>query len=98
MWGNRVRKDDREVRRQYIDHLRHVAEFENFKRRNAKERMELIQTAGKDVITDLLDVLDADQLADAGLGARLAAGDRPEELGLGHTREARSEGRGSDEV
>jgi molecular chaperone GrpE len=39
-------------------YLRKVAEFENFKRRNAKERLELIQTAGKDVISELLDVLD----------------------------------------
>lgn len=39
-------------------HLRQVAEFDNFRRRNAKERIELIQTAGKEVITDLLDVLD----------------------------------------
>jgi len=39
-------------------YLRKVAEFENFKRRNAKERLELIQTAGKDVIIDLLEVLD----------------------------------------
>ncbi len=39
-------------------HLRLVAEFDNFKRRNAKERIELIQTAGKDVISSLLDVLD----------------------------------------
>ena len=39
-------------------YLRKVAEFENFKRRNAKERLELIQTAGRDVITDMLDVLD----------------------------------------
>lgn len=39
-------------------HLRLVAEFDNFKRRNAKERIELIQTAGRDVITSLLDVLD----------------------------------------
>ena len=38
--------------------VRKVAEFENYKRRNAKERMELIQTAGREVITDLLDVLD----------------------------------------
>ena len=38
--------------------VRKVAEFENFKRRNAKERVELIQTAGKEIITDLLDVLD----------------------------------------
>ncbi len=35
-----------------------VAEFENYKRRTAKERIELMQTAGRDVITDLLDVLD----------------------------------------
>lgn len=39
-------------------YLRKVAEFENFKRRNAKERLELIQTAGRDVISDMLDVLD----------------------------------------
>jgi molecular chaperone GrpE len=39
-------------------YVRLVAEFDNFKRRNAKERIELIQTAGKEVITSLLDVLD----------------------------------------
>ncbi len=38
--------------------IRKVAEFDNFKRRSAKERVDLIQTAGKDVITDMLDVLD----------------------------------------
>jgi len=38
--------------------VRKVAEFDNFKRRNAKEREEMRQTAGKEVITDLLDVLD----------------------------------------
>jgi molecular chaperone GrpE len=38
--------------------LRLMAEFDNYKRRTAKERMELIQTAGKDVIVSLLDVLD----------------------------------------
>lgn len=39
-------------------YLRKVAEFENFKRRIAKERMDLIQTAGREVIIDLLDTLD----------------------------------------
>ena len=39
-------------------YIRLLAEFDNFKRRNAKERIELIQTAGKDVITSLLDVMD----------------------------------------
>src|SRR5215216_2946081 len=43
--------------------LRQVAEFENFKRRNAKERIELIQTAGRDVIVDLLDVIDDSERA-----------------------------------
>ncbi|MBA3675752.1 MAG: nucleotide exchange factor GrpE [Chitinophagaceae bacterium] len=39
-------------------YVRLFAEFDNYKRRNAKERMELIQTAGKEVITSLLDVVD----------------------------------------
>lgn len=39
-------------------YVRKVAEFENFKRRNARERVELMQTAGKEVITDMLNVLD----------------------------------------
>lgn len=44
-------------------YLRQAAEFENYKRRSAKERMELIQTAGKEVITDMLDVLDDSERA-----------------------------------
>lgn len=44
-------------------YLRQLAEFDNFRRRNAKERMELIQTAGRDVITDLLEVLDDSERA-----------------------------------
>lgn len=39
-------------------YLRLVAEFENFRKRNAKERVELIQTAGKEIIQSLLVVLD----------------------------------------
>jgi molecular chaperone GrpE len=39
-------------------HLRLHAEFENFKRRTAKERIELYKTAGEDVLTQLLPVLD----------------------------------------
>lgn len=38
--------------------LRKQAEFDNFRKRSIKERTDLIQTAGKEVITDLLDVLD----------------------------------------
>ena len=39
-------------------YIRLFAEFDNFRRRTAKEKMELVQTAGKDVIISLLDVLD----------------------------------------
>ena len=39
-------------------HLRLLAEFDNFKKRNARERLELISTAGQEVIVDLLPVLD----------------------------------------
>jgi molecular chaperone GrpE len=38
--------------------LRLYAEFDNYKRRTSKERVELLQTAGKDVIVSLLPVLD----------------------------------------
>lgn len=53
-----------ELQEQKDKYLRLVAEFDNFKRRNAKERMELIQTAGKEVITSLLDVLDDSERAE----------------------------------
>ena len=39
-------------------YLRKVAELDNLRRRHGKERIELIQTAGKEVITSLLDALD----------------------------------------
>jgi molecular chaperone GrpE len=39
-------------------YLRLAAEFDNYKRRSSKERLELIQTAGKEVISSLLQVLD----------------------------------------
>src|SRR5215217_2417096 len=48
-------------------YLRQAAEFDNFRRRTAKERIETIQTAGKDVITDMLDVLDDSERAQAQL-------------------------------
>lgn len=39
-------------------YLRLYSEFDNMKRRNAKERVELIQTAGKDILLSLLPVID----------------------------------------
>jgi molecular chaperone GrpE len=51
-------KLEAELAEQKDKYLRLMAEFDNFRRRTAKERLELIQTAGKDVIVSLLDVLD----------------------------------------
>lgn len=39
-------------------YLRLYADFDNFKKRNAKERLDLIQTAAKDTIISMLPVLD----------------------------------------
>lgn len=38
--------------------LRLFAEFENFKRRTSKERMDMFKTAGQEIMTSLLPVLD----------------------------------------
>ena len=53
-----LQKVTAQLEEQKEKYVRLFAEFDNFKRRNAKERMELIQTAGKEVIVSLLDVLD----------------------------------------
>lgn len=50
-----LKLENQELKDKY---LRLVAEFDNFRKRNAKERLELIQTAGKEVIIQLLEVLD----------------------------------------
>lgn len=47
-----------ELQEQKDKYLRLFAEFDNYKRRTSKERIDLIQTAGKDIIVSLLDVLD----------------------------------------
>ncbi len=39
-------------------YVRLYAEFDNYKRRTTKERIELLQTAGKDVIAALIPILD----------------------------------------
>lgn len=49
-------------------YLRLYAEFDNFKRRTSKERLELMQIANKDVITDLLTVLDDFERAQKSIG------------------------------
>jgi molecular chaperone GrpE len=61
---NTIEKLQAAVEEHKDKYLRLFAEFDNFRRRNAKERIELVQTAGKDVITALLDVLDDCDRAD----------------------------------
>jgi len=53
-----IEKLNEELQAQKEKYLRLVAEFDNYKKRNARERLDLINTAGKEVITSLLDVLD----------------------------------------
>lgn len=52
-----------ELEEQKNKYLRLFAEFDNFKKRNAKERLELFKTAGQDVIRELLPILDDFQRA-----------------------------------
>ncbi|HXO74749.1 MAG TPA: nucleotide exchange factor GrpE [Puia sp.] len=47
-----------EVQEQKDKYLRLFAEFDNFRKRSARESLELRQTAGKEVIISLLDVMD----------------------------------------
>src|SRR5580765_3149025 len=47
-----------ELQEQKDKYLRLLAEFDNYKRRSSREMVELSQTAGKEIIVSLLDVLD----------------------------------------
>jgi molecular chaperone GrpE len=51
-------KLEAELQEQKDKYIRLFAEFDNYKRRTAKERMDLFQTAGKDFAIALLDVAD----------------------------------------
>jgi molecular chaperone GrpE len=55
---NELEKLQEELQVQKDKYLRLFAEFDNFRKRSAKESLELRQTAGKEVIISLLDVLD----------------------------------------
>lgn len=56
----KLRGDAAEARDQY---LRLQAEWDNYRRRTAKERLELIDNAGKDILTGFLPILDDCQRA-----------------------------------
>ncbi len=47
-----------ELQEQKEKYIRLYADFDNFKRRSARERIELIQTAGREVIQAMLEVVD----------------------------------------
>lgn len=47
-----------QLQEQRDKYLRLVAEFDNYRKRIAREKLDLIQTANKDVIVSLLDILD----------------------------------------
>jgi len=47
-----------ELEEQKDKYMRLFAEFDNYKRRTSRERLDIIQTAGKEIIQSLLDVLD----------------------------------------
>ncbi|HVI46620.1 MAG TPA: nucleotide exchange factor GrpE [Chitinophaga sp.] len=51
-------KKEKEISELRDKYLRLQAEFDNYRKRTAKERLELMQTASKEVIVSLLDVLD----------------------------------------
>jgi len=53
--SEKLRAELAEARDKYV---RLYAEFDNYKRRTTKERIDLLQSAGKDILTDLLPVLD----------------------------------------
>jgi molecular chaperone GrpE len=53
-----VDKLKQEVQDQKDKYLRLFAEFDNFRKRSARENLDIRQTAGKEVIISLLDVLD----------------------------------------
>lgn len=57
-------KSENEVSELKDKYLRLMAEFENFKRRSSKERIELIGTASKEMIVALLPILDDFERAD----------------------------------
>jgi molecular chaperone GrpE len=71
-----VRDVEAEIQELKDQNLRLYAEFENFRRRNARERLDLLATAGEKVIKAVLPILDDFDRA------MKALGDGPERQGL----------------
>lgn len=64
-----LEKYKKELADQKDKYVRLFAEFDNFRKRSAREALELRQTAGKEVIISLLDVLDDCERAEKQLQA-----------------------------
>jgi molecular chaperone GrpE len=60
---NEIEKLRAELNETKDKYVRLVAEFDNFRKRGSKEKLELIQTAGRDVIVSLLEVIDDSERA-----------------------------------
>jgi molecular chaperone GrpE len=54
----KIAKLENQLQEQRDKYLRLVAEFDNYRKRIAREKLDLIQTANKEVIISLLDILD----------------------------------------
>ena len=54
----RIEELQAQVAKDKDDYIRLLAEFENYRRRSAAERLEMIHTASEKVICDLLEVVD----------------------------------------
>ena len=60
-----IEKLESEIKEQKDKYIRLTAEFDNFRKRTARERLELEQVAAKNTILSLLDVLDDMERAEA---------------------------------
>jgi len=56
--NDRVVELEKQLEESRNKYLYLFSDFENFKRHSARERMDLIQTAGRDILTSLLPILD----------------------------------------
>lgn len=60
--SSEIKKNDASFEEKFSNlndkHLRLFAEFENFKKRTAKERLDLFKTAGEDILSALLPIID----------------------------------------
>lgn len=61
---NELEKLKAEVEEWKDKYTRLIAEFDNYKKRSFKEKMETIQTAGREIIVSLLDVVDDTERAE----------------------------------